>query len=253
MPRASNRSTRAAVSGSVGTLKGSFARISTRSARPGTSTPSQNESVPSRIPEPASRKRRSRWSRWPSPCTNRGHRPPTESRTASAARRNAAWLVNSTNMPPSDAWASSTSTRATAAPWPDSSSRGSGRSVGIPNKPRGGEREGGGGNPPPLRPRGRGADPGPLLEIAEVPARREGGAGEDHRLDPVEQVLLENRRQVERYRGEGDVRGLPPAPLEPPHRGGTGGRRPPRRRGAPRPPGRAPRHAAPPPPPPRRR
>src|SRR5712664_2112225 len=30
-----------------------------RSARPGTSTPSQNESVPSRIAEPASRKRRS--------------------------------------------------------------------------------------------------------------------------------------------------------------------------------------------------
>src|SRR3989449_10405841 len=86
--------------------------------------------------------------------------------------------------------------------------------------------------PTPLRPRGGQVDPEPLLEIAEVSARREGGAGEDHRLDPVEQVLLENRRQVERYRGEGDVRGLPPAPLEPPHRGGTSGRRPPRRREA---------------------
>src|SRR5439155_24321353 len=107
-----------------------------------------------------------------------------------------------------------------------------------------------------LRPRRRQAEPEPLLEVAEVSARREGSAREDHRLDPVEQVLLENRRQVERYRGEGDVRGLPPAPLEPPHRSGTGGRRPQRRREAPRPRGGPPaRHARPPPPrraPPRR-
>src|SRR2546429_1679349 len=75
------RSSRAAVSGSVGTLKGSLARMSTRSARPGTSTPSQNESVPRRIAEPASRKRRSSWSRCPSPCTSSGHRPPSSPRS----------------------------------------------------------------------------------------------------------------------------------------------------------------------------
>src|SRR6266702_2896139 len=105
-----------------------------RLARHGTSTPSQNESVPKRIPEPASRKRRSSWSRCPSPCTNSGQRPPIESRTASAARFSAPWLVNSTNMPPSDTCASSTSARATARSWPASSSRGSGRSVGMPNR-----------------------------------------------------------------------------------------------------------------------
>src|SRR2546428_708291 len=51
-----------------------------------------------------------------------------------AARFSAPWLVNSTNMPPSDACASSTSARATARSWPASSSRGSGRSVGMPNR-----------------------------------------------------------------------------------------------------------------------
>src|SRR3989442_15473177 len=101
-------------------------------------------------------------------------------------------------------------------------------------------------NPTPLRPRRGQVEPEPLLEVAEVSTRREGGAREDHRLDPVEQVLLENRRQVERYRGEGDVRGLPPAPLEPPHRGGTGGRRPQWRRWGRPPPGGPPPDTPPP-------
>src|SRR5207244_8288925 len=57
-----------------------------------------------------------------------------------------------------------------------------------------------------------------------------GGAREYHRLDPVEQALLEDGRQIERHGGEGDVRGLPPAPLEPAYCGGTGSRRSQRRR-----------------------
>src|SRR6184192_4360391 len=84
--------------------------------------------------EPASRNRRNSWSRCPSPCTSSGHRPPSSPRTASAVRRRAPWLVNSTNMPPSAAWASSTTTRATAASCPAWSSRGSGKSVGMPNR-----------------------------------------------------------------------------------------------------------------------
>ena len=103
-PCSARRSSRAAVSGSLGTLKGSLLSTRARSARPGTSTPSQNESVPSRMAFPASRKRRSSWSRGASPCTSSGHagaehRP----QLAGAARRSAAWLVKSTNIPPSDA------------------------------------------------------------------------------------------------------------------------------------------------------
>ena len=83
-------SSRAAVTGSLGTLKGSFAMTSARSARPGTSTPSQKESVPIRIAEPDSRNRRNSLSRWPSPCTNNGQRLPIPSRTSLAVRRSAA-------------------------------------------------------------------------------------------------------------------------------------------------------------------
>src|SRR5690606_19517761 len=56
-PCSARRSSRAAVSGSEGTLKGNFVRTSARSARPGTSTPSQNESVPSKIGRAACRER----------------------------------------------------------------------------------------------------------------------------------------------------------------------------------------------------
>ena len=49
-----------AASRSFGALNGSLAMTSARSARPGTSTPSQKLSVPIRTAEPASRNRRSR-------------------------------------------------------------------------------------------------------------------------------------------------------------------------------------------------
>ena len=102
-PSSASRSSRAAVIGSEGTLKGSLLRTRVRSARPGTSTPSQNESVPSRMAFSASRKRRSR--------TSRGRLALHQDRPAVAqhgskllaARRSAAWLVNSTNIPPSEA------------------------------------------------------------------------------------------------------------------------------------------------------
>ena len=70
----------------------------------------------------------------------------------------------------------------------------------------------------------------PLLEVAEVAPRGERGARQHHRLDPVEQVLFEYRRQVEWHGGEREVDGLPPPPLEPADRGGPSQRRPESRR-----------------------
>ena len=81
-----------------------------------------------------------------------------------------------------------------------------------------------------LGPRRRQVQSEPLLEVSEVASRRESGAREHHRLGPVEQVLLEDGRQIEGHGGEGDVRGFPPASLEPADRRGAGGRWPQRRR-----------------------
>src|SRR5207248_1350425 len=75
---------------------------------------------------------------------------------------------------------------------------------------------------------GREIEPEPRLEVAEVAARRERGAREHYGLHPVEQVVLENRREIERHGGERDVHDFaasPPA-LEPAHGGGAPRRRP---------------------------
>ncbi len=119
--------------GSVGTRNGSFAITSARSASPGTSTPSQNESVPRRIADPACRKRRSKRSRGCSPCTSSGQRPVTSARARSAAAvaRSARWLVKRTKSPPSAAWATSHTMSTVAPACPSASPRGSGTSSGT--------------------------------------------------------------------------------------------------------------------------
>ena len=78
--------------------------------------------------------------------------------------------------------------------------------------------------------RRRQVEPQPLLEIAELATGRERGARQDHRLDAVEQVLLEQRREVERHRRGRDVGDLLAAPLEPAHRRRRARRRAERRR-----------------------
>src|SRR2546425_477579 len=90
--------------------------MSTRSARPGTSTPSQKESVPSRIAVPESRKRRSSRSRWPSPCTRSCQRPPISPPTAAAWLSISPWPVNWSILTPFFACSICISTPATPAP-----------------------------------------------------------------------------------------------------------------------------------------
>ena len=74
--------------------------------------------------------------------------------------------------------------------------------------------------------RGRQVEPQPLLEKAEVAAGGERGAREHHGLDAIEQVVLEDGREVERHGRERDVRRLATSPLDPAHRRGPARRRP---------------------------
>ena len=102
---------------------------SARNASPGTSTPSQNDEVPSRIAPPESRKRPSSESRESSPCTSMGQRfSAPRARNSEAMARTSRWLVNSTNIPPSLASARSCVRRASAEKWPAASTFGGGTS-----------------------------------------------------------------------------------------------------------------------------
>src|SRR5256885_951568 len=77
-----------------------------------------------------------------------------------------------------------------------------------------------------LEPAGREVETEPCFEVAEVAARSERGAREHHSLDPVEQNVLENRREIERHGRERDVHDFSTPALEPAHGRGAPGRRP---------------------------
>ena len=91
LPRSSIASTRASVTGSLGTRKGSFWTTSARSGSPGTSTPSQNDAVPSRTAAPDSVNRWRSAERSASPCTWSGQRASApRARSSRATPRSAA-------------------------------------------------------------------------------------------------------------------------------------------------------------------
>ena len=105
LPPSRMRSMRAATSGSLGTSNGSLSTMTRDSAAPGTSTPYQNDVVPSNTARGVSLKRSTRAALLPSPWTISGQRSIRLSRSCTRSRL--AYEVNRTKARPSVIVASS--------------------------------------------------------------------------------------------------------------------------------------------------
>ena len=193
---------------------------SARSASPGTSTPSQNDAVPSRIAlarrRESGRAARRATRRRARAAASALARPRRAARAAIA--RTSRWLVNSTNIPPSAAVArSSVDARDARAKCPAASTFGAGMSrrhgehrlLAIVERRR---------IDAGARLELRIVEPEPRREKVEASVGRERRAGDDVVVDALEQILAQNRREIERHASTRSTCSLAPAHLDPAHR-----------------------------------